>query len=643
MPIFWRALAVLGGIVVLLLVAVAVAVRTVDVKEFLGPIQHRVKDATGRDLVVHGGIDLKLGLEPRLVLDDVTLANAPWSKDPQMVTAKRIEAQIALLPLLRRQFDVISFKLIEPTIVLETDASGKGNWEFPSAATAATTTDRAPSGATLGGFTVGDMAIDNGAITYRDGKTGEITRIVVETLSVHARDASAPVSGTFRGTINDTAVALEGDFGPLDQLMRQKWPYPVAVQGTINNKKATVDTQVTVQKSTVGLDNLKIGSGTSQLTGKIAVVGGTSRPKVTFKLDAPVLSVADFAFPPAAVAAAKSAAKQARSKYVFSDAPIDLAALRDFDAEGELSAGVLTLPDGRRLDQVHVQVALVNGKLEVPALQATLFGGSVLARAEVDASHGQEAALNVHAEAKNLDLGAVLNAAGVQREVHGGKTELKVDLAARGASLHQWMGTANGSIVALVGPATVAGGKGTQDSSLDRLAGSVNAFRDIDAQTQLQCVVVRLPLKNGVASVDRSIAAETSKVGASASGTLDFRDETIDLSFHPQIREGIRIEVPQVAQLVRLRGSFASPSVGIDATATAATVARLGAAVYTGGLSILGESLLAEARADPGAPCQIALGRSGGATAQKQATPNANPAATAAQDVGKALGRLLGR
>jgi hypothetical protein len=172
----------------------------------------------------------------------------------------------------------------------------------------------------------------------------------------------------------------------------------------------------------------------------------------------------------------------------------------------------------------------------------------------------------------------------------------------------------------------------------------VNPFREIDATTQLHCAVTRLPVVNGVATVDRSIAAETSKLGATASGTLDFRDETLDLAFRPQIRQGVRIEIPQVAQLVRLRGPFASPSVGIDATATAATVARLGAAVYTGGLSIIGESLLAQARADPGSPCQIALGRGAGTTAaaSKPAT-SANPAATAAQDVGKALGHLLGR
>ena len=641
MRIFWRTLAVLGGVVLLLLIAVAIAIRTVDVKEFIGPIQQRVKDATGRDLTVRGGIDLKLGLEPKLVLDDVALGNAPWSKQPQMITAKHVEAQIELLPLLRKRFELISLKLIEPTIVLETDPSGKGNWEFPSLSTATTGSDKAPSGATLGSFAVGDIAISDGAVTYRDGKTGEVTTIVVEDFSVHARDALSPVSGRFRGKINDTAVALEGDFGPLEQLVRQRWPYPVTVQGDINGKKASVDTQLTVKDSVVGLDNLKVGSGSSQLTGKMAVVAVGTRPKVTFKFDAPTLWVADLSFPAIAAAAAKAVAK---SKYVFSDEAIDIAALKDFDAEGEIAVGTLTLLDGQKLGQVHLQFTLLNGKLDVPLLQATALGGTVLAHAQLDATHAPDAALSLHVDAKNLDLAAIVAAAGVHRDLKGGKAELKADISAHGASLHQWASSANGNVIAVVGPATLSGGKVNPDSSLDRLAGAVNPFREIDATTQLHCAVIRLPLKNGVAAVDRSIAAETSKLGATASGSLDFRDETLDLAFHPQIRQGVRIEIPQVAQLVRLRGPFASPSVGIDATATATTVARLGAAVYTGGLSIIGESLLAQATADPGAPCQIALGRGSSATttAAKPAT-NANPAATATQDVGKALGRLLGR
>ncbi len=637
MRIFWRTLAVLGGVVVLLLIAVAIAVHSVDVKEFIGPIQQRVKAATGRDLEVHGGISLKLGLEPKLVLDDVTLGNAPWGKQPQMLMAKQIEAQIALLPLLRKRFEVVRFKLIAPSIALETDAGGKGNWEFPALPAAAEGSTPAASGATLGGLLVDDIAISDGEATYRDGKTGEITTILIESFTVHARDPQSPVSGSFRGKINDTAVALEGDFGPLEQLLHQRWPYPVAVQGEINGKKASVGTQVTVKGKLVGLDALKIGSGSSTLTGNMAVLTGGTRPLVTFKLDAATLSLADFALPARAAAIAKAAAQ---SKYIFSDVPIDVAALQDFDADGEIAIGALTLSDSSHLDQVQVQLKLANGKLDVPVLQAVVLGGALQSHLHLDATRAPDAALTLHAEAKNLDLGALLAAGGVKRELQGGKTEWKADLTARGASPRQWAGSASGNILVVVGPATIVTPKGSTDVPLDRLLAAVNPFRGIDATTQLHCAVVRLPLKDGIATVDRSIAAETSKLGATASGTIDFRTETLDLSVKPQVREGIPIAVPQVASLVHFSGPFRSPSVGIDAVATASTVARLGAAVYTGGLSIIGESLFAKATGDPGAPCQIALGRSPGATAAK---PAPSPAASATGDVGKALGHLFGR
>jgi uncharacterized protein involved in outer membrane biogenesis len=640
MRLFWRILAALGGVVLLLLVAVAIAVHTVDVKEFLGPIKQRVKDATGRDLEVHGNIDLKLGLEPKLVLDDVTLGNAAWGKQPQMVTAKHVEAQIALLPLLHKRFEVIRFKLIEPTIALETDSSGKGNWEFPALPAAAQGSDKAPSGGTLGAIAVGDVAVSNGAVTYRDGKSGEVTTIVIEDLTVHARDAQSPISGRFRGKINDTTVALEGDFGPLDQLVRQRWPYPVTVQGDINGKKASVGTQVSVQGNAVSLDELKVGSGSSALNGKMVVLTGTARPKYTFKFDAPSLALADFALPLASKAAAAAAPA---SKHVFSEAPIDVAALRDFDAEGEVTIGTLALLDGRHLEQVHVQVTLANGKLDVPVLQATAFGGSILGRLQLDASRASDAALSVHAEAKNLDLSALLAATGVKREMRGGKTEVKADITAHGASPRQWASTANGNVIAMIGPATIVNPKSGTDVPMDRLFEATNPFRSVDPSTQLQCAVVRLPLKNGVATIDRSIAVETNKLGATASGTVDFRSETLDLSIRPQIRQGVTIGVPQVADLVRFHGPLTSPSVGIDATATAATVARLGAAVYTGGLSIIGESLMAQATADPGAPCNVALGHGAASSASAKAAPSAKTPATAVGDVGKALGHLLGK
>jgi|SRR5207253_4165933 len=124
MRLFWRILAAIGGLLVVLIVAVAIAVRAIDVNDFIAPIQKRVKDATGRDLVIRGGIDFKLSLEPELWIDDVSLSNAEWGKSAQMLIAKRVEAQVKLLPLLQRRFEIVRFKLIDQVIALERDRDG---------------------------------------------------------------------------------------------------------------------------------------------------------------------------------------------------------------------------------------------------------------------------------------------------------------------------------------------------------------------------------------------------------------------------------------------------------------------------------------------------------------------------------------
>jgi hypothetical protein len=81
----------------------------------------------------------------------------------------------------------------------------------------------------------------------------------------------------------------------------------------------------------------------------------------------------------------------------------------------------------------------------------------------------------------------------------------------------------------------------------------------------------------------------------------------------------------------------------VDAKASAATVATLGAAMATGGTSLLGQVLLKSATADTGAPCQIALGRAAPAAQSSAAAPAADKSAPASNELGKALGKLLGR
>ncbi|HVN36180.1 MAG TPA: AsmA family protein [Casimicrobiaceae bacterium] len=637
-------LGITGGVVLLVLLGVAIAVWTVDPNQFIGPVQARIKAATGRDVAIGGGIELKLGLEPKLVARDVRFGNAPWAKGPDMISAQSVEAQVALLPLLKRQFDLVRLNLVDPVIALETNAQGQGNWELapPTGAPGA-----AKSGASTQMFAIGDLAITRGALTYRDGASGSETRVVIDTLTLQARDAQSPVNAEFRGSIDGIAVALTGNLGPLATLAQHKLPYPVAVQGEIAGRKASIALKVQRSEGAVELQDIEASSGASKVRGKVGIREAGTQNAYAVDLSSETLAVNDIALPVASPAPPKHAAAPAsKPHYMFPDTPLPFDSLRKASASGEVKIGRLLLADGRALDSVRIQFALRDGKLDVPVLQFAGYGGTFAGKIAVDTTRPQGGpAVTLALGGHQLDVAALLAAAGVKRELRGGRTEIAIDVAMRGDSPHKWMSSASGRAQAVIGPATLVNAKLDPGLSFDQIAQLVNPFRATQQSTELHCAVARLPLASGIAHVDRSIAVETNELEVSASGTLDFRNETLDLSIKPRVRQGIPINIPQIAELVRFHGPFTSPTVGVDAMASAATVARIGAAVGTGGLSAIGETLLgsaAAARDGGGGACAVALGKATPASAsstQGKAPAASNPV----QDLGSAVGKLLGR
>jgi hypothetical protein len=142
-------------------------------------------------------------------------------------------------------------------------------------------------------------------------------------------------------------------------------------------------------------------------------------------------------------------------------------------------------------------------------------------------------------------------------------------------------------------------------ADITELLNAINPARKVDPYTELKCAVVRLPIRQGVARIDNSIAAETSKVHVIAGGVIDFRNETLDLGVRPKAVTGLGVGIGGLASLGRLRGSLSDPKVEIDAAGAATAAANVGMAVVSGGLSLLGGALVTDSVPDQ--PCQAAL------------------------------------
>ena len=180
------------GLIVVLVVAAVVVVKSIDVNKYKPLIAEQAKAATGRELTIRGNLDLQIGLSPAVVVKDVSLANAPWGSRPEMLKLGQFEVEVALLPLIFRQIQITRLILVQPDILLETDAKGTGNWVF--GAPAAAPSPKQPTGekTALPPVAVQKVRIEKGTLAYRDGKTKQTTTLALDRLDVEAKETHQP-------------------------------------------------------------------------------------------------------------------------------------------------------------------------------------------------------------------------------------------------------------------------------------------------------------------------------------------------------------------------------------------------------------------------------------------------------------------
>ena len=178
----------------------------VNAEAFKPAMIEAVKEATGRELVVDGPIELSMYPVPGISARQVHFANATGTKGAQMLDVHRVIVRPSLLALLQGRIEVGTLVLFRPTIVLEADADGKPNWEFTPGAGAAQV-----AGAPATGFhlAIGQLAIVRGTLSYTDPRTGKTTvaEEVRAQASVGSFDGPFAIAGT--ATVNGIPLTLD--------------------------------------------------------------------------------------------------------------------------------------------------------------------------------------------------------------------------------------------------------------------------------------------------------------------------------------------------------------------------------------------------------------------------------------------------
>lgn len=125
-----RAILIVVGLVAFFLIAVVAAPSFVNWNNYKSEISSQVRQLTGRDLVIAGDISVSVLPAPRLVADKVSLSSLDGAANPDLVSLRSVEVQVALAPLITGQIRVETVRLVEPRIYLEVLADGRSTWEI---------------------------------------------------------------------------------------------------------------------------------------------------------------------------------------------------------------------------------------------------------------------------------------------------------------------------------------------------------------------------------------------------------------------------------------------------------------------------------------------------------------------------------
>ena len=169
----------LAGIVGIVVIAAVSLALFFDPNDFRDRISAGVREATGRELVIAGDIDLKLFPWLAVEIGQTSLGNAEGFEAERFLAFERASLSVRILPLIFSQrLEVGTATLDGLAVNLEVAADGSNNWEDLAEADSAETetTDAAASGEPLS-LDVGNIRIGGANVSYADGATGTTYRL----------------------------------------------------------------------------------------------------------------------------------------------------------------------------------------------------------------------------------------------------------------------------------------------------------------------------------------------------------------------------------------------------------------------------------------------------------------------------------
>ena len=548
-----------------------------------------VKDATGRDLKIAGPVSLKIFPSIGVKAEQVTLSNASWASQSQMLALRQIELEVKLLPLFIGHVEISNVNLVGLDADLLTNQAGQSNWDLSSPVSAINsknTSSASPQASSSDSTFVAIEAIrlSDARISYQNGNN-PVRLLEIPKLSLIADGSKTAILLDLQYT--NYKLGLKGNMGSLRQAIVDWDRAPVRTSLdltlTLNGKSLDITGKIDKELKVLPKFDIKLESKSFDLAPLAAASLISSDGKLTV--------------------AAKPTISQGR--YFFSDDALPFNVLPNANGVIALNIDELKLLNQTPLKHVNGTIAFKGDKIDINDLKFELGKGQAQAQISLAQISSAAPSISMKALAKGFTLEQLLVSTNSSAKMSGGDAQIALNLSGRGKSLHQIVGAANGAAQMTVGNARI-------DSGLLNAAGdlavtimdTLNPMRKQSNQTILECAVAYLPVINGMVNVKDSVGVETDKLNIFLSGTVNLNSESINLKIDPHQKSGLTTGV-NLGSLVQLEGTLQNPSAGMNKEAVVNSALSIGLGFLTGGISIAAENV--RSMSTKRQPCKTAM------------------------------------
>jgi hypothetical protein len=244
-----------------------------DFGNYKPEIEAAVADATGREFRINGDLEIRPLLSPSVRMQDVTLANAPWANEPNMVEIGAMAVEIDLWSLLSGPVVVKDFQLHDVNVRLETNEDGQSNTDFDVPEAEPAVEEAAAPASAEPPLILRNADISNVKFTVQQPGSDDIN-LALESLTVVTDEAGQQVI-VGAGSLLERALTLDG-------VVREQQADINATFGTIRyhsltrHRGAEADVDITISRLTdVGevLEITNLPAEDLTLSGNIALRG----------------------------------------------------------------------------------------------------------------------------------------------------------------------------------------------------------------------------------------------------------------------------------------------------------------------------------------------------------------------------------